>query len=129
MSDILAGRATLESFQGLIFVGGFSYADVLDSAKGWASAVRFNSAARRELDAFAARPDTFSLGVCNGCQLMALLGWVPRGAEGATLPDAEQPRFVHNASGAGFALLSHLPPSPLWLSRTQGVSSRALCRA
>ena len=100
MSDILSGRATLDAFQGLIFVGGFSYADVLDSAKGWASAVRFNAAARRELDAFAARADTFSLGVCNGCQLMALLGWVPRGADGSTLAGGAQPRFVHNTSGA-----------------------------
>ncbi|CAI7910074.1 unnamed protein product [Closterium sp. NIES-53] len=60
----------------LIFVGGFSYADVLDSAKGWAAAIRFNAGLKAQFDAFYQREDTWSLGVCNGCQLMALLGWV-----------------------------------------------------
>jgi phosphoribosylformylglycinamidine synthase len=94
MSDLLAGRITLERFRGVVFVGGFSYADVLDSAKGWAGVIRFNEALERQFTAFADRPDTFSLGVCNGCQLEALLGWVPwRG-----VPDRNQPRFVRNAS-------------------------------
>ncbi|KAL6785042.1 hypothetical protein ACKKBG_A02200 [Auxenochlorella protothecoides x Auxenochlorella symbiontica] len=104
MSDLLSGAATLDSFQGIIFPGGFSYADVLDSAKGWAATIRFNSRLLGQFQAFYARPDTFSLGVCNGCQLMALLGWVPgtgagTGAAGPLLPDAAQPRFTHNASG------------------------------
>jgi phosphoribosylformylglycinamidine synthase len=95
MTDLLAGRVDLARFRGLAAVGGFSYADVLDSAKGWAGTIRFNDAVRRQFDDFAARPDTFSLGVCNGCQLLALLGWVPwRG-----LADPAQPRFVRNASG------------------------------
>ena len=95
MSDLLAGRIELERFRGLAAVGGFSYADVLDSAKGWAGTIRFNDDLRRQFDAFASRPDTFSLGVCNGCQLLALLGLVPwRG-----LADPVQPRFVRNASG------------------------------
>jgi len=95
MNDLLAGRASLDGFRGVAFVGGFSYADVLDSAKGWAAAIRFNDKVRSEFDAFYERPDTFSLGVCNGCQLMALLGWVPwRG-----LADRIQPRFIHNDSG------------------------------
>ncbi len=95
MSDLLAGRIELERFRGLAAVGGFSYADVLDSAKGWAGTIRFNDELRRRFDAFASRPDTFSLGVCNGCQLLALLGLVPwRG-----LADPVQPRFVRNASG------------------------------
>ncbi len=95
MSDLLAGRIELERFRGLAAVGGFSYADVLDSAKGWAGTIRFNDDLRRQFDAFASRPDTFSLGVCNGCQLLALLGLVPwRGLE-----DPVQPRFVRNASG------------------------------
>lgn len=89
---------------GIVFVGGFSYADVMDSAKGWAGTIRFNDRLWRQFQDFYARPDTFSLGVCNGCQLMALLGWVPAtgaagGDNGALLPDAVQPRFVHNASG------------------------------
>ncbi len=71
---------------------------MLDSAKGWAGAVRRNGRLWAQFAAFRARPDTFSLGVCNGAQLMALLGWVPGGALG-DLPDGRQPRFVHNASG------------------------------
>jgi len=94
MSDLLAERIRLEGFQGVAFVGGFSYADVLDSAKGWAGVIRFHSELAEQFDVFASRPDTFSLGVCNGCQLEALLGWVPwRG-----IADAIQPRFVRNAS-------------------------------
>lgn len=105
MSDILAGRITLERFQAIVFVGGFSYADTLDSGKGWASAMRFSPEALAQFEAFAARPNTLSLGVCNGCQLMALMGWVPRGLDGAPLGGRMQPRFIHNASGAN-------PPCP-----------------
>jgi phosphoribosylformylglycinamidine synthase len=95
MSDLLAGRIELERFRGLAAVGGFSYADVLDSAKGWAGAIRFNDGLKRQFVDFVERPDTFSLGVCNGCQLLALLGWVPwRGID-----DELQPRFIRNASG------------------------------
>jgi phosphoribosylformylglycinamidine synthase len=95
MSDLLAGRIALEYFRGAAFVGGFSYADVLDSAKGWAGVIRFQDRIERQFSAFYERDDTFSLGVCNGCQLAALLGWVPwRG-----IADAAQPRFIHNASG------------------------------
>ncbi len=94
MSDLLSGRASLEGFRGLVFVGGFSYADVLDSAKGWAGIIRFHDRLRAMFDAFYLRPDTFSLGVCNGCQLMALLGWVPWKG----IPDARQPRFIRNRS-------------------------------
>ncbi len=95
MSDLLAGRIGLDRFRGLAAVGGFSYADVLDSAKGWAGTIRFNDTLHRQFVDFADRPDTFSLGVCNGCQLLTLLGLVPRRG----LADAAQPRFVQNASG------------------------------
>ncbi len=95
MSDLLSGRAGLEGFNGLVSVGGFSYADVLDSAKGWAGVIRFNEGLRRQFESFRDRPDTFSLGVCNGCQLLALLGWVPWHG----IPDAKQPRFIQNSSG------------------------------
>lgn len=66
--------------------------------------IRFNERVLKQFQAFYNRPDTFSLGICNGCQLQALLGWVPAtgapgGGVGAQLPDAEQPRFVHNKSG------------------------------
>ncbi|XP_069857533.1 phosphoribosylformylglycinamidine synthase isoform X2 [Dipodomys merriami] len=76
MQDLCCGAIGLDTFTGVAFVGGFSYADVLGSAKGWAAAVTFNPQARAELSRFRKRPDTFSLGVCNGCQLLALLGWV-----------------------------------------------------
>lgn len=97
MRDISSGTIDLGEFRGIVFVGGFSYADVLDSAKGWAGVVRFNGIVRRQFDAFFARKDTFSLGVCNGCQLLALLERVP-----FTPNDVEstsQPRFIHNQSG------------------------------
>jgi phosphoribosylformylglycinamidine synthase len=95
MTDLLDGRITLDQFRGVAFVGGFSYADVLDSAKGWAASIRFNTRAWEQFERFYHRLDTFSLGVCNGCQLMALLGWVPwRG-----IADQLQPRFIHNQSG------------------------------
>src|SRR5512143_2891447 len=95
VSDLLDGHITLDRFRGITFVGGFSYADVLDSAKGWAASIRFNKKVWDQFETFYHRPDTFSLGVCNGCQLMALLGWVPwRGIE-----DRLQPRFIHNKSG------------------------------
>jgi phosphoribosylformylglycinamidine synthase len=95
MSDLLAGRITLERFRGVAAVGGFAHADALDAAKGWAGSIRCNPSLWSQFEAFLARPDTFSLGVCNGCQLLALLGWVPwRGLEGTA-----QPRFVRNASG------------------------------
>ncbi|GAB4388737.1 MAG: phosphoribosylformylglycinamidine synthase [Thermodesulfovibrionales bacterium] len=95
MTDLMEGRASLGGMRGVAFVGGFSYADVLDSAKGWAGVIRFNGRLREEFERFYRREETFSLGVCNGCQLMALLGWVPWHG----LEDARQPRFIHNASG------------------------------
>ena len=118
MSDLLNGTISLDdSFRGIVFAGGFSYADVLDSAKGWAGAIRFNPSLDAQFARFASRPDTFSLGVCNGCQLMALLGWVPgTGVAGQPcLPSEAQPRFVHNASGrfeSRFVTVRVLPGSP-----------------
>ncbi len=94
MTDLIHGRVALERFRGLVAVGGFSYADVPESAKGWAAAIRFNERLRKMFDDFYHRPDTFSLGVCNGCQLFALLGWIPW----TGIPDHLQPRFVQNLS-------------------------------
>lgn len=76
MQDLLKNYATLEVFRGIIFPGGFSYADVCGSAKGWAASFLFHPSLREQLRRFVARENTFSLGVCNGCQLMSLLGWV-----------------------------------------------------
>lgn len=96
MSDFICGAiTTLDDFQGVVFPGGFSYADVFGSAKGWAGTILFNNHLRDMFDTFYERADTFSLGVCNGCQLMAHLGWLPwRG-----ILEESQPRFVHNTSG------------------------------
>ena len=95
MTDLLDGTISLDGFRGLAAVGGFSYADVPESAKGWAATIRFNPRLQEMFQAFYNRPDTFTLGICNGCQLFGLLGWVPR----LGLEDARQPRFVHNLSG------------------------------
>ncbi|WP_446011972.1 phosphoribosylformylglycinamidine synthase [Candidatus Electrothrix sp.] len=95
MTDLLAGRIDLEGFRGIAAVGGFSYADVPESAKGWAATILFNERLKTMFDDFYNRPDTFTLGICNGCQLFGLLGWVPW--QGLTAE--AQPRFIHNDSG------------------------------
>ena len=69
MSDLQSGAINLEQFRGAVFVGGFSYADVLDSAKGWAGAFLYNEKANTALQNFFDREDTLSIGICNGCQL------------------------------------------------------------
>jgi phosphoribosylformylglycinamidine synthase len=93
MTDLMAGGAVLDEFQLLTFPGGFAFADVLDSAKGWASVIRNNERLSAQFADFFARPDTLSLGVCNGCQLMGLLG-IP----GFELADVLKPRFIKNDS-------------------------------
>ncbi len=95
MTDLLEERVRLDDFRGLAAVGGFSYADVPESAKGWAATIRFNDRLREQFDTFYQRPDTFSLGVCNGCQLFGLIGWVPW----TGLEAQRQPRFIRNISG------------------------------
>ncbi len=112
VNDLLAATITLDAFQGLVFVGGFSYADVLDSAKGWAAVLKFNPGVLAQLEAFKARPDTFSLGVCNGCQLMALLGWVPYPDH--NVAEEAQPRFIENSSARFESRFSsvQIQPSP-----------------
>ncbi|MEX2370204.1 MAG: phosphoribosylformylglycinamidine synthase [Bacteroidales bacterium] len=92
MTDLIAGRETLEDLNFIVFVGGFSNSDVLGSAKGWAGAFKYNEKARIALEKFYARTDTLSLGICNGCQLMVELNLVTREAEIA-------PKMEHNASG------------------------------
>eukprot|EP00548_Thalassiothrix_antarctica_P001561 CAMPEP_0194131076 /NCGR_PEP_ID=MMETSP0152-20130528/1914_1 /TAXON_ID=1049557 /ORGANISM="Thalassiothrix antarctica, Strain L6-D1" /LENGTH=1316 /DNA_ID=CAMNT_0038825737 /DNA_START=39 /DNA_END=3989 /DNA_ORIENTATION=+ len=96
VSDLLGGAVTLDIFRGIAFVGGFSFADVLDSGKGWAGVIKFNKNVYKQFETFRRRSDTFSFGVCNGCQLMALLGWIPND-EG--LPEDSQPRLLANNSG------------------------------
>jgi phosphoribosylformylglycinamidine synthase len=90
-SDLVEGRETLDDVNMIVFVGGFSNADVLGSAKGWAGALLYNEKAKATLDRFYARPDTLSLGICNGCQLMIELGLITPG-------DELKPRIEHNDS-------------------------------
>jgi phosphoribosylformylglycinamidine synthase len=80
MSDIIAGRAALAGYKGLAVCGGFSYGDVLGGGQGWAKSVLFNARARREFESFFGRSDTFALGSCNGCQMMAALKEIIPGA-------------------------------------------------
>jgi phosphoribosylformylglycinamidine synthase len=81
MSDVIAGRTALAGFKGLAACGGFSYGDVLGGGQGWAKSILFNARARREFEAFFARPDSFAFGSCNGCQMMAALKEIIPGAE------------------------------------------------
>ena len=82
MSDLIAGRVSLETFQMLAACGGFSYGDVLGAGEGWAKTILFNDRLRDQFAEFFARPDTLSLGVCNGCQMMSNLAEIIPGAEG-----------------------------------------------
>ena len=81
MSDIISGRVSLKDFAGLVACGGFSYGDVLGAGEGWAKSILFNNRARDEFSAFFQRQDSFSLGVCNGCQMMSNLHSIIPGAE------------------------------------------------
>ncbi|HEY8158357.1 MAG TPA: phosphoribosylformylglycinamidine synthase [Methylobacter sp.] len=91
MSDIIHGRVSLSDFTGLVACGGFSYGDVLGAGGGWAKSILFNPRCRDEFAAFFQRPDTFGLGVCNGCQMMSGLKEIIPGAE-------HWPRFMRNNS-------------------------------
>lgn len=116
MNDLINQQITLNYFKGIVFCGGFSYADVNGSAKGWAATIRYHENLFQQFQSFKNRLDSWSLGVCNGCQLMALLGWIPFNqttststSTGATTSSAtsnatspleinDQPRFLHNES-------------------------------
>lgn len=91
MTDLITGRETLEDIQFIGAVGGFSNSDVLGSAKGWAGAFMYNEKARVALENFFSRPDTLSVGVCNGCQLFVELGLINK-------DHAEKPKMLHNES-------------------------------
>lgn len=81
LSDLMSGRETLEDVNMIVFCGGFSNSDVLGSAKGWAGGIKYNDRARTAIERFYSRPDTMSLGVCNGCQLMIELNLINPGHE------------------------------------------------
>jgi phosphoribosylformylglycinamidine synthase len=107
MSDLQAGRATLERFQGFVACGGFSYGDTLGAGEGWARSIMFNPVLAEQFAAFFARRDSFALGVCNGCQMMAALAPIIPGAQA-------WPRFTRNKSEQFEARLSlvEVLPSP-----------------
>jgi phosphoribosylformylglycinamidine synthase len=107
MSDLLGARLDLSSFRGLAACGGFSYGDVLGAGEGWAKSILFDPRVRAVFSAFFARPDTFTLGVCNGCQMVSNLREIIPGAEA-------WPRFVRNRSDRFEARLSlvRVEPSP-----------------
>lgn len=91
MTDVLEGRVSLKDFKGLAACGGFSYGDVLGAGEGWAKSILFNDKAREEFRAFFEREDTFSLGVCNGCQMLSNLRSLIPGTD-------HWPHFVQNRS-------------------------------
>ena len=91
MSDILTGQAALDEYHGLVACGGFSYGDVLGAGEGWAKSILFNAQAREQFQSFFNRDNTFSLGVCNGCQMLSNLKELIPGAD-------LWPRFVRNES-------------------------------
>ncbi len=116
LNDILEGHLTLEGFQGLAACGGFSYGDVLGAGAGWAAAILFNPRAREQFQAFFQRSDTFALGVCNGCQMLAQLKELIPGAD-------HWPKFTRNLSEqfeARLVLVEVLPSPSILLAGMEG---------
>ena len=116
MSDIISGRVSLKDFSGLVACGGFSYGDVLGAGEGWAKSILFNQRANDEFSAFFGRPDTFALGVCNGCQMMSNLHSMIPGAD-------HWPHFVRNKSEqfeARFAMVEVLSSSSIFFNGMAG---------
>ena len=107
MTDLLNERTRLDDIQGLVAVGGFSYGDVLGAGEGWARSILYNNMLADQFAAFFGRSDTFALGVCNGCQMMAALATMIPGAQ-------HWPRFTRNVSEKYEARLSlvEIPESP-----------------
>lgn len=122
MTDLVSGRETLEDINMIVFCGGFSNSDVLGSAKGWAGAFLFNPKAKAALDAFYAREDTLSLGICNGCQLMIELGLINN--KHAVTDAKDYAQMLHNVSHkfeSGFVTLA-IPENESVMFRTLGGS-------
>ncbi|MEI8243433.1 MAG: phosphoribosylformylglycinamidine synthase [bacterium] len=116
MSDLLAGRVDLKDFSGLVACGGFSYGDVLGAGAGWARSVLYNARLVEMFTAFFHRPDTFTLGVCNGCQMVSQLRGIIPGA-------AHWPLFHRNISEqfeARYATVEILPSPSVLLAGMAG---------
>ncbi|KGN72193.1 phosphoribosylformylglycinamidine synthase [Porphyromonas sp. COT-239 OH1446] len=116
LTDLVSGRETLDDVQLIVYCGGFSNSDVLGSAKGWAAGILYNEQAKATLDRFYARPDTLSLGICNGCQLMAELELL--------YPEHElKHKMLHNDSNkfeSGFVSLEILENKSIMLGNLAG---------
>jgi len=116
MSDLLAGRAHLSDYKGIVACGGFSYGDTLGAGIGWARSITFNPALAEQFQDFFARADTFGLGVCNGCQMFAELADIIPGAQA-------WPRFTTNRSErfeARFSLVEVLDTPSIFLQGMAG---------
>ncbi|HLS85894.1 MAG TPA: phosphoribosylformylglycinamidine synthase [Burkholderiales bacterium] len=107
MTDLIAGRVSLDGFKGFAAGGGFSYGDVLGGGRGWAAAILHNARVREQFERFFARSDTFALGACNGCQMMAAMRELVPGGE-------RWPRFLRNRSEQFEArlVMVEIPESP-----------------
>jgi phosphoribosylformylglycinamidine synthase len=101
MSDLQTGRARLDQFKGFIACGGFSYGDTLGAGEGWARSIMFNAQLAEQFAEFFGRTDTFALGICNGCQMLAALSPIIPGAQ-------DWPKFTHNQSTRFEARLSQV---------------------
>jgi phosphoribosylformylglycinamidine synthase len=116
MTDLIGGRVRLADFRGLIACGGFSYGDVLGAGEGWAKSILFNAGLREQFAAFFERRDTFTLGVCNGCQMLSALKSLVPGA-------GHWPRFIRNRSEqfeGRFGLVEVLPSPSLFFAGMAG---------
>ncbi|PJE79452.1 Phosphoribosylformylglycinamidine synthase [invertebrate metagenome] len=116
MSDILSGRCNLSQFKGLVACGGFSYGDVLGAGQGWAKSILFNTRGREQFAAFFDRMDTFTLGVCNGCQMLSALHELIPGTD-------HWPAFTRNQSEqfeARLVMVEIVNNSSLFLQGMQG---------
>lgn len=119
MSDLIAGRSHLKDFRGLIAVGGFSYGDVLGAGEGWSKTILFNPLLSDQFSQFFARSDSFSLGICNGCQMMSSLKSIIPGAE-------HWPKFTRNVSEqfeARFAMVEVLDSPSIFFKEMRGMQA------
>ncbi len=116
MTDLQSGSTDLSGFQGLVAVGGFSYGDVLGAGEGWARSILFNTQLSDQFAQYFGRNDTFALGVCNGCQMMAALAPMIPGAQ-------DWPRFTRNVSEkyeARFSMVEVLDSPSLFFNGMAG---------
>jgi phosphoribosylformylglycinamidine synthase len=119
MSDLIAGRADLKDFKGVIAVGGFSYGDVLGAGEGWAKTILFNAKLAEQFATFFNREDTFALGICNGCQMMSNLKSIIPGAQA-------WPKFTRNKSEqfeARFAMVEVTESPSIFFSGMAGTQT------